>query len=74
MENDDKMDDLLNKAEQLTGRSVDIEEVEGGDYAVVYMDFMRPSPPTGKTELEALEKFVGWLKEKREVAKEVDPG
>lgn len=53
------MEPLLEKATALAGRPVEVVKTKTNEYMVEWFDFNGP-PPRGKTETEALEKFIAY--------------
>lgn len=54
------MEALMNKAEGLAERKLDVVKLKDGTFMVEWFDLNGP-PPTGSTEEEALEKFIKHL-------------
>lgn len=57
--------DCLKRASDLAGREIEVSETRDHQYVVLYMDFNNPPPEKGKTEIEALEKFIHMMEERR---------
>ena len=57
-----KLDTLKEEFKSLVGREVEFEKVNDG-IIVLYINTNKAPPPVGKTEEEALEKFINYFKE-----------
>jgi hypothetical protein len=49
---------LREKAAELAGRPIEVEELADGKFIVMFMNFDQNPPPKGDTELEALKNFI----------------
>jgi hypothetical protein len=52
------MSALSDRAAQLAGRPVEVEETTDGKYIVLWMNLSHPPPPKGDTEGDALLGFI----------------
>lgn len=55
------LETLKDKASELLGREVEVDQTRDGRYIVLFMSLTASPPPKGDTEEEALEKFIKWF-------------
>ena len=60
---EDYLKKLYEEAEELAGRSVEVEKTRDGKYIVMWMSFSSSPPPKGDSVEDALSLFIGYLKE-----------
>lgn len=53
-------EDLVARAECLTGYPVDVEKTQDGKFIAMFMRFGAGPAPKGDTAIEALQRFIDW--------------
>jgi hypothetical protein len=60
-------EDIYAEATALLGRDFEVDRTKDGKYIVLYMNFNSPPPPKGESELDAVERFITWFKDRKDI-------